>query len=64
MQDPIARNVYRDACNKGDTWKFAIAEHQWDQQGLGQNQGARQGHQTCPAKGKGSLIHREDPHKQ
>ena len=21
-----------DACNKVDTWKFAIAEHQWDQQ--------------------------------
>ena len=21
-----------DACNKGDTWKSAIAEHQWDQQ--------------------------------
>ena len=23
---------HRDACNKGDTWKSAIAEHQWDQQ--------------------------------
>ena len=22
----------RDACNKGDTWKSAIAEHHWDQQ--------------------------------
>ena len=21
-----------DACNKGDAWKSAIAEHQWDQQ--------------------------------
>ena len=23
---------HRDVCNKGDTWKSAIAEHQWDQQ--------------------------------
>ena len=23
---------HRDACKKGDTWKSAIAEHQWDQQ--------------------------------
>ena len=23
---------HRDACNKGDTWKSAIAEYQWDQQ--------------------------------
>ena len=23
---------HRNACNKGDTWKSAIAEHQWDQQ--------------------------------
>ena len=23
---------HRDACNKGDTWKSAIVEHQWDQQ--------------------------------
>ena len=23
---------HRDACNKGDTWESAIAEHQWDQQ--------------------------------
>jgi hypothetical protein len=23
---------YRDACNKWDTWKSAITEHQWDQQ--------------------------------
>ena len=23
---------HRDACNKGYTWKSAIAEHQWDQQ--------------------------------
>ena len=23
---------HRDACNKGDTWKSAIAEHHWDQQ--------------------------------
>ena len=23
---------HRDACTKGDTWKSAIAEHQWDQQ--------------------------------
>ena len=23
---------HRDACTKGDTWKSAIAEHQWDQE--------------------------------
>ena len=23
---------YCDACNKGNTWKSAIAEHQWDQE--------------------------------
>ena len=23
---------HRDACMKGDTWKSAITEHQWDQQ--------------------------------
>ena len=23
---------HRDACNKGNTWKSSIAEHQWDQQ--------------------------------
>ena len=28
------------------------------------NQSAGQGRQTCPAKGKGSLTHREDPSKQ
>jgi hypothetical protein len=27
---------HRDACNKGDTWKSAIAEHQWDQQHQGE----------------------------
>ena len=32
--------------------------------GLGRNQSAGQGRQTCPAKGKGSLAHREDPGKQ
>ena len=25
-------NEHRDACTKGDTWKSAIAKHQWDQQ--------------------------------
>ena len=31
--------------------------------GLGRNQGAGQGRQTCPVKGKGRLTHREDPGK-
>ena len=58
---------HRDACNKGDMWKSAIAKHQWGPatpSGLGCNQSAGQGRQTCPAKGKGSLTHREDPSKQ
>ena len=36
---PRGVKEHRDACKKGDTWKSAIAEHQWYQQhqiGMGQ----------------------------
>ena len=58
---------HKDACSKGHAEKSAIAEHTWDQQhtidweDTKQSEGAGQGHETCPASGKGSLMHSEDP---
>ena len=52
---------HRDACNKGDMWKCAISEYQWDQQHQVNWEETRM---LDRAKGKGSLTHLKDPCQQ
>ena len=52
---------HRDAYTKGDTWKSAIAEHQWDQQHQVDWRVLDRATRPIQLKVKGGITHREDP---